>query len=99
MLDCVDVAFVPDETLDQLPLPSQIGATKVGGLDLNKPRVRTALHADQGGCRSGRRYSRYLPVGCRALRMDHAEVAVQLGELGAGEYESGERERGAGGQI
>jgi hypothetical protein len=45
MLDCVDVAFVPDATLDQLPLPSQIGATKVGGVDLNKPRLRTALHA------------------------------------------------------
>jgi hypothetical protein len=45
MLDCVDVAFVPDGTLDQLPLPSQIGATKVGGVDLNKPRLRTALHA------------------------------------------------------
>ena len=44
-LDCLDVAFVPDGTLDQLPLPSQIGATKVGGVDLNKPRVRTALHA------------------------------------------------------
>jgi hypothetical protein len=45
MLDCVDVAFVPDGVLDQLPLPSQIGATRVGGIDLNKPRVRTILHA------------------------------------------------------
>jgi hypothetical protein len=45
MLDCVDVAYVPDGVLDQLPLPSQIGATKVGGIDLNTPRVRTALHA------------------------------------------------------
>jgi hypothetical protein len=45
MLDCVDVAFVPDGTLDRLPLPSQIGATRVGGVDLNKPRLRTALHA------------------------------------------------------
>jgi hypothetical protein len=45
MLDCVDIAFVPDGVLDELPLPSQIGATRVGGIDLNKPRVRTALHA------------------------------------------------------
>ena len=45
MLDCVDVAFVPDGVLDELPLPSQIGATRVGGIDLNKPRLRTALHA------------------------------------------------------
>jgi hypothetical protein len=44
-LDCVDVAFVPDGVLDELPLPAQIGATRVGGVDLNKPRVRTTLHA------------------------------------------------------
>jgi len=44
-LDCVDVGFLPDGTLDQLPLPSQIGATRVGGIDLNKPRMRSALAA------------------------------------------------------
>jgi hypothetical protein len=45
MLDCVDVAFLPDGILDQLPTPSQIGATRVGGVDINKPRVRAALTA------------------------------------------------------
>jgi hypothetical protein len=30
-LDCVDVGFIPDATLDELPQPSQIGATHVGG--------------------------------------------------------------------
>lgn len=44
-LDCVDIGFLPDGTLDQLPLPSQIGATRVGGIDLNKPRVRQAMAA------------------------------------------------------
>jgi hypothetical protein len=44
-LDCVDVGFLPDGTLDQLPLPSRVGTTTVGGVDLNKPRLRTALHA------------------------------------------------------
>jgi hypothetical protein len=44
-LDCVDVAFLPDGILDELPLPSQIGATKVGGVDLNKPRTRAVLEA------------------------------------------------------
>lgn len=44
-LDCIDVGFLPDRTLDHLPLPSQIGATKVGGIDLNKPRIRTVLAA------------------------------------------------------
>ncbi|HEX2804976.1 MAG TPA: hypothetical protein VHN80_02235 [Kineosporiaceae bacterium] len=45
MLDCVDVCFVSDHTLDELPLPCQIGATRVGGLDLNRARTRAALSA------------------------------------------------------
>jgi hypothetical protein len=45
MLDCVDVGFLPDGLLDQLPSPSHIGATQVSGIDLNKPRLRTTLHA------------------------------------------------------
>lgn len=44
-LDCVDVGFINDETLDQLPLPSQIGRVRVGGVDLNKHRMRSALGA------------------------------------------------------
>jgi hypothetical protein len=44
-LDCLDTAFVADDTLDQLPLPSQIGSTRVGGVDLNQPRIRAALAA------------------------------------------------------
>jgi hypothetical protein len=45
LLDCVDIGFLPDGILDQLPTPSRIGATRVGGVDLNKPRIRTALAA------------------------------------------------------
>ena len=44
-LDCVEVGFLPDGILDQLPAPSQIAATRVGGIDLNRPRVRAALAA------------------------------------------------------
>jgi len=44
-LDCVDVTFISDETLDQLPLPSVVGKTRVGGVDLNKPRIRLVLAA------------------------------------------------------
>ena len=44
-LDCVDVGFLPDGILDQLPTPSQIGATRVGGVDVNRPRTRAALAA------------------------------------------------------
>ena len=43
MLDCVDVGFLPDQALNELPAPSQLGATRVGGVDLNKPRIRAAL--------------------------------------------------------
>jgi hypothetical protein len=45
MLDCVDVSFLPDRLLDDLPTSSQIGATRVGGVDLNRPRMRHALSA------------------------------------------------------
>lgn len=45
MLDCVDIGFLPDGLLDQLPQPSQIGAVRVGGVDTNKPRTRNTLAA------------------------------------------------------
>ena len=32
-------------SLDELPLPSRLGATRTGGIDLNKPRIRAALAA------------------------------------------------------
>ena len=44
-LDCVDIGFLPDGTLDRLPLPAQLGASRVGGIDVNKPRIRAALAA------------------------------------------------------
>ncbi len=44
-LDCVDHTFIADDLLDRLPAPTQVGATRVGGVDLNKPRIRAALSA------------------------------------------------------
>jgi hypothetical protein len=44
-LYCMDAAFVSDETLDELPKPSQVGHTRVGGIDVNKPRTRAVLSA------------------------------------------------------
>jgi hypothetical protein len=44
-LDCVDAAFISDSTLDELPLPSRLGKVRVGGIDLNNPRMRVALAA------------------------------------------------------
>ena len=45
MLDCVDVGFLPDGILDELPVASQIGATRVGGIDLNRSRMRNTVDA------------------------------------------------------
>jgi hypothetical protein len=42
-LDCADISFLPDGVLDQVPLPSRIGAICTGRIDLNKPRIRAAL--------------------------------------------------------
>jgi hypothetical protein len=39
-LSCIDQCFIADRMLEQLPAPSQVGKTKVGGIDLNKARMR-----------------------------------------------------------
>ena len=44
-LDCADIGFLPDGLLDELPLPAQAGASRIAGIDLNKPRIRAALAA------------------------------------------------------
>ena len=44
-LDCADIGFLADTALDELPLPSRLGATRTGGIDINKPRIRAALSA------------------------------------------------------
>lgn len=41
----LDRAFVADDTLEQLPTPSQVGNTRVGGIDIGRPRTRTGLAA------------------------------------------------------
>ena len=45
MLDCVDIGFLPQGILDQLPAPSQVAGTRIGGIDMNVPRVGAALAA------------------------------------------------------
>jgi hypothetical protein len=42
---CLDACFVADETLENLPLPTKVGQTKVGGIDFNKPRMRQVVEA------------------------------------------------------
>ena len=42
---CLHACFVADETLENLPLPTHVGQTKVGGIDFNKPRMRRVAEA------------------------------------------------------
>lgn len=44
-LYCMDAAFVSDSTLEKLPRPSQVGSTRVGGIDVNNLRTRAVLSA------------------------------------------------------
>ena len=39
-LSCIDQCFIGDEMLERLPLASRVGKSLVGGIDLNKPRLR-----------------------------------------------------------
>jgi hypothetical protein len=44
-LHCIDACYIADDTLEQLPEPGQVGKSKVGGIDCNKLRMRTVMHA------------------------------------------------------
>jgi len=45
VLRCIDVAFISDIDLDEWATPSQMGQTRVGGVDMNKPRTRAVVEA------------------------------------------------------
>lgn len=42
-LRCVDVAWISDKSIEELPTPGVVGKTRVGGIDLNKARVRAVI--------------------------------------------------------
>ena len=44
-LSCIDQCFIGDEMLECLPLPSRVGKSIVGGIDLNRPRLRHVAQA------------------------------------------------------
>jgi hypothetical protein len=44
-LSCIDPCFIAEETIEQLPVPAQVGKTKVGGIDFNKARMRWVAQA------------------------------------------------------
>src|SRR6201981_1651950 len=44
-LSCIDQFFIADEMLERLPVASQVGKTIVGGIDLNRARMRQLVEA------------------------------------------------------
>ena len=44
-LSCIDQCFIADEMLEHLPAPSRVGKPKVGGIDLNRKRMRLVAEA------------------------------------------------------
>src|SRR5258708_3334273 len=44
-LSCIDQCIIVEEFLEQLPTASQVGKTPVGGIDLNKARMRAVPEA------------------------------------------------------
>ena len=44
-LSCIDQCFIADEMLEDLPAASRVGKTIVGGIDLNKERIRRVVEA------------------------------------------------------
>ncbi len=42
-LNCIDCSCISDNTLEELPLPSQVGKVRVGGIDINKPRIKAVM--------------------------------------------------------
>jgi hypothetical protein len=45
VLDCVNCAFLDDDTFDNLSRPGKLGSKPVAGIDLSKPRLRAVLNA------------------------------------------------------
>ena len=44
-LRCMDLAAISEDSLDDWSKPSQVGQTRVGGVDINQPRMRAVLEA------------------------------------------------------
>ena len=44
-LHCMDLASISEEDLDNWPKPSQVEQTRVGGVNINQPRIRAVLQA------------------------------------------------------
>jgi hypothetical protein len=45
VLRCTGSAWISDGSLEDLPKPSRVGQTRVGGIDINQPRIRAVMAA------------------------------------------------------
>jgi hypothetical protein len=45
VIDCLDTAFIDAGLMDKLAQPGVLGAVQVGGLDINRPRIRAVMEA------------------------------------------------------
>jgi hypothetical protein len=70
----LDRAFIADELLEHLPAPAHVGRTRIGGIDVNQPRMRAVLAA---AIACGQ-----IPTGFRLGDLT-AQVRQQAGVLGA----------------
>jgi len=65
---CVAVSYIADTTLEALPKSSRVGRARVGGIDINNPRMRAVIEA----------VTRFAaaPLGFRA-----ADIAAEVREI------------------
>lgn len=56
-LYCLDRCFIPDEVWEKLPEPAQVGGTRVGGVDLNRSRMRLVVQGVLALCTSPRGFT------------------------------------------
>jgi hypothetical protein len=73
VLDCVDGAFLDDDTFDNLSRPGKIGSKPVAGIDLSKPRLRAVLNA-------------VIALAASPNGMAVSELAAKVRELGQQDY-------------
>ena len=81
-LSCIDQCFIGDEMLERLPLPSRVGKSTVGGIDLNKPRLRhlteaiVALSASPDGFTASALADQVRALGNQSLSADGPRQAA-----------------------
>jgi hypothetical protein len=68
VLDCLDTAFIDPGLMDELSQPGLLGAVRVGGLDINRPRVRAVMEA-------------VLALSPNARGFTSSELAAKVGPL------------------